>query len=347
MLFNNDKRVVVNILTKVLDNASNGRYLKEYDLFRKNSYNIEKSYAKFAKRTIIFTLILNELKKDGFFSNIAVEHDVDKMSLGYARKILTILYDYKLVLNDGYMKLDDIIIMLDNREINAVERYFVKYNRERRKTVSKVLYYMNYYDGRANNWLQFIDIQYNINQNETRIKSDKELDELIENHHENINIRITSAGIAYLFFVVYSYEYFACKSSNLAPREYLSNNGSLPPLLCVIPSKRDILEKNVDELLCVKILKFVSNEAIKCIEKMQKDKNGNEKTIPFRKGIHDKYIEHGERIINSHVGFIDNYIECIKQMYYEDLRVDVVFWEKFENLKSELSKMKKEYQKWR
>lgn len=347
MLFNNDKRVIVNILTNVLDNAANKNYLNIYDAFRKNIYDIENSYAKFAKRTIAFRLVLNELRKDGFFSNIAVEHEEkDKTSLGYARKILTILYEHKQTYDDGYMRFDEIIVKLDNREVNAVDRYFIRYNSKKREVISKVLFYMNYYDGRTNNWLQFIDIQYNINQNQTRIKTYSELSRLIDNNHDNINIRITSAGIAYLFYVVYSYEYFACKSINIAPKECLTKDGNLPPLLCAIPNKEEILTKP-ENVLCIKILKFVSNEAAKCIERMKEDKKKNEKTIPFRKKAQDRYMEHSDRIINSHIGFIDNYLQCIKQLYRRELRNNRVFWERFQLFEREIEKIRGVYFKWK
>lgn len=244
MLFNNDKRVIVNILTKVLENASNRYYLEVYDYFRKNPDKIDNSHAKFAKRIIIFRLILNELRKDGFFTNIAAEREESETtSLGYARKILTILYEHKLLHVDGYMKFDDIVIKLEDRGKTAVDRYFVEYNQKRRNVISKVLFYMNYYDGRANNWLQFIDIQYNIPQKLTRVKDHEELSELINENHEDINIRITSAGIAYLFFVVYSFEYFSCKSFKTAPKTCVFNDGNIPPLLCVIPKKMRSLER--------------------------------------------------------------------------------------------------------
>lgn len=347
MLFNHDKRVIVNILAKVLENDSNRKYLQSYDYFWKNEDNIEKSHAKFAKRIIIFRLVLNELRKDGFFINVAVARDVnERTSLGYARKILTILYEYKLLFEDGYMKLDDVITKLDANERNAIERYYVKYNKKKRSRISKVLYYMNYYDGRANNWLQFIDIQYNFPQKETRIKTARELCELIDKNHEHIFLRITSAGMAYLFFVVYSFEYFSCKSYKVAPKNYIYGDGSLPPLLCVIPTKEDIMTKSVDDILCVKIAEFVSKEAVECIKKMKEDQEiheNREKSIPFRKGLHDRYIEHWNRIINSHYGFINNYINCIKEIYKSELRNNNDFWEKYQNLEDRLEQIKKEY----
>lgn len=345
MLFNNDKRVIINILAKVLADETNSCYLETYDFYRKNENMIDNRLAKFAKRVIIFRLVLNELRKDGFFSSIAAEREENrKNSLGYARKILTILYEHKLYFQDGYMKLDDIIIKLDNKERDAVNRYFNgEQDQKRRSIISKVLFYMNYYDGRADNWLQFIDIQYNFSQSETHIKTFEELKELVDKKHECINIRITSAGVAYLFFVVYSFEFFSCKSSKNAPVECTLNDGSVPPLLCVIPKKEELLEERVENLLCIKILNFVSKEAINCIKKINNDKKKGTKTIPFRKGLNDKYKEHSNRIINAHVGFIDNYIQCIKELYKSELRENPILWANYQNLIDELEQIKDRY----
>lgn len=346
MLFNNDKRVIVNILTKVLENASNKQYLKEYDYFSKNPDQMDARLMRFAKRIIIFRLILNELRKDGFFTNIATEkEETRETSLGYARKILTILYEHKWEYDDGYMKFDDIIVRLDTKENRAIDRYFLKHNQERRSVISKVLYYMNYYDGRKDNWLQFIDIQYNFSQSQTNISKYAELEKLIDENHEHINIKITNAGMAYLFFVVYSFEFFSCKSSKFAPKDCVLVDGNIPPVLCVLPKKKEIMEKKVEDLLCVKIMEFVSKEAVKCIKKMNADRKTGEKTIPFKKGLNDAYIEHGNRIINSHVGFIDNYLQCIKEFYKLELRYAPDFWEKYQKLESKMEQIKGEYKK--
>lgn len=348
MLFNNDKRVIVNILEKVLENESNKSYLKKYDFFKDEKISMDKSLARFAKRVIIYRLVLNELLRDGFFSNIATKREEDKrVSLNYARKVLTILYEHKLDYDDGYMKFDDIIIKVSNNECDAVDKFFIKGNRQQRKNISKVLFYMNYYDGRAENWLQFIDIQYNLQQSLTRIKTYEELQILLEEHHDDINIRITSAGVAYLYFVVYSFEFFSCKSFRNAPRDCISNDGNIPPLLCTIPSKEDILNKETEQILCVKIIDFISKEAVNCIKKIKTEKENGKKTIPFRKNAAERYIEHSNRIINSHVGYIDNFIQCIKSLYRIELENDGKFWEKYQRLEDKLEQIKGGYLKYK
>lgn len=316
MLFNYNKRVIVRFLTKILSNILNQKYLLIYDNFKKNEMNIDSRIARFANRMIIFRLILNELRRDKFLNHItAVKNNNEKTSLGYARKIFTILYEFRLQNNEEYMNFNDIISQLFNNHYNYYDENCI----ETREIIAEVLYYMNYYDGRNDNWLQFIDIQYNISQ-KTKIKIEdyKDLRKLIDEHNQNINIKITSAGIAYLYFVVYSFEFFSCKSINSKMKYKLYGNNDLPPLLCVIPSKDDIKNKKIEDLDCIKIMKIVSTEALDCINVMNHDSN----SIPFKEKVTDTPILHKNRIINSHRGFIDNFIYCLRAIYQDEITKD-------------------------
>lgn len=342
MLFNNNKRVVVNILTNVLENPANSSYLRVYDYFRKNEGNINLSYAQFAKRIIIFRLVLNELREEHFFKNIIAQREENEpTSLGYARKILSILYEYKLQNETGYMPFSNIIMELDSNSNNAIERYFIPYDQKKRMKIAKVLYYMNYYDGRTDNWLQFIDIQYNISQKNVRIEGYSQLEKLIDESYQNIGIKITNAGIAYLYFVICSFEFFSCKSYSVAQNKREFKDGNLPPLLCVIPSVSDIKNKKCEELECIKIIDFVSSETIRCIYAMKTD----HKNIPFRKNLDDKFISHTNRIVYSHIGFINNYIQCMRELYKDEMRNDTLFVEKFERIELKLEKIREVYKK--
>lgn len=341
MLFNNDKRVIINILTKVLNKSVNQGYIRAYDFFRENRKHINPSYARFAKRIIIFRLVLNELRNDDFFKHImAQKNNNEKTSLGYARKILTILYDYRLQNDDVYMNFEDIIRKLYSHKSNPVKKYFDGENDEKRLDIAQVLYYMNYYDGRSDNWLQFIDIQYNMsNQNSVRVKDYEELSTIIDNNYNEINIRITKAGMAYLFYVVYTFEFFSCKSKNAKNKIREFGSSDIPPILCAIPQVKEIKCKNVDELLCIKIMKIIFDEVSGCIEVMENDENN----IMFKERNDTSPIYHRNRIINSHTGFIDNYIYCMREIYKEELGTDEYFRDKFEELTSSMEKIRDKY----
>lgn len=341
MLFNNNKRVIVRFLAQILARSVNKEYLVQYDFYKKNEGKITPSYSRFAARIIIFRLVLNELRNDGFFKHIIVQKNNDeRRSLGYARKILSILYDYKLQNADSYMEFSDVIKRLYSAIGNAEELYFNSNNNNKRIIIAQVLFYMNYYDGRTDNWLQFVDIQYNIPQEaRIRIKKYENLKEIIDNNYQNIKIKITSAGIAYLYFVVYSFEYFACKSifSDKKKREY--GISDLPPLLCTIPNQDDILYKDHNELTCIKILRLVSNEVFMCIETMNED----EDNIGFRRNLADPYISHKSRIINSQSGFIDNFIQCMKEVHATNISHDETFEKRFNKLVIKIEGIRDKY----
>lgn len=342
MLFNNNKRAIIKFLSQVLSKPVNQKYLNIYDYFRKNKAGITPSYARFAARVIVFRLVLNELRSDDFFRHIIVQKNNDeRASLGYARKILTILYNYRLQHDqDSYMSFFELIKQLHKSKLDSISQYFSSNNTRKRRIISQVLYYMNYYDGRTENWLQFIDIQYNlIKSNKVRIENCDELNYILEHNYKDIKIRITSAGVSYLYFVVYIFEYFACKSIQVDAKKKEFGSDDLPPFLCTIPTKNEILNTDLDKLLCVKVLKIVSDEALNCISVIAKDEN----SIPFVKNYGDTPILHKDRIIHSHMGFIDNYIYCMRKIFKDELKNDQKFREKLEQLVSKMEKIRDKY----
>ncbi len=341
MLFNYNKRVITRFISKILDRRSNYNYIIQYDSFKNNKYNISNDYSKFAARIIIFRLILNELRHDEFFSHIVVQKNNDESSsLGYARKILSILHDYNLENNDSYMPFNEIIEKLYYATNNPLERYFDINNEDKRLIIAQVLFYMNYYDTRSDNWLQFIDIQYNIsNTDRVKVKDYEKLLELIDEKHDDISIRITSAGMAYLYFVVYSFEYFACKSIYIEKKIKDFGSDDLPPLFCAIPTIDEIKEKKYSDLICMKIIRVVSNEAFSCINTM----NGEENSIGFRRYKENKFIYHKDRIINSHVGYIRSFVYILKDIYKSEIKYDFLLRKNVEKIAVKIEEIANQY----
>ncbi len=349
MLFNYNKRIIIKFLAKILTSSVNQAAISKYDMFWKNEYNLPMSLNKFAARSIIYRLVLNALRKDGFFENIIVQKDnkeednTDFTGSGYARKILTILHERTVKSNEkSYVPLKDLIVELFPNTHSAVKKFLDGNNSVNLDRIAKVLYYMNYYDGRNSNWLQFIDIQYaNMDKSTVNIDSPKELKTLIKNNFEDINIKITNAGKAYLFFVVYYFEYFSCKSIGFAVHKELFGEKDMPPLLCTIPSLEEIEKNKADDLTCIKILRVVSHEALTCISNMDNDVNN--KKILFRYKCNSIKLEHKERIINSHIGYIDNFINCIEHLYRKEGQLP----EKVFALIKEIVSIREEYKDFR
>lgn len=346
MLFNYNKRIVIRFLARILLATINEPAIQKYEHYWKNCEELKPSLNKFAARSIIYRLILNELRKDGFFINIVAQKADSKPeynSLGCARKILSILYDHYINSQNNadsrYMSLIDLISNLYSEVRDPIKLLFDKMNEKRLDLVSKVLFHMNYYDGRKDNWLQLIDIQYNLNDNKKIIISDSnQLKNYIKKNPENIKVRITHAGMAYLYFVVYHFEFFSCKSTDWHSKPDVIKKDT-PPLLCVIPLEKEIMEKELSSLQCIKIINLVLEDSLECIS----EQNNTQNPIPFHYKPEDPYITHQQRIVNSHRGYLDNFIECIKLLYKAKAENDKKFDEKLKELISEITAIRNKY----
>lgn len=350
MLFNYNKRLVIRFLVDIVTNPVNKNYVKKYKYFWEECDKLKPSLNKFAARSIIYRLILNSLRKDGLFIYIIEQSSSTQNgsnefnSLGCARKILSVLYEHHLRsahnAESAYMDLSSLISRIFTSKGNSMELLLEGGNRERLDAVSQVLYHMNYYDGRKENWLQFIDIQYNITDEDNVIINDyPKLKECIQHNYQNIKIRITNAGIAYMFYVVNSFEFFACKSINKKPCTVYFGTADIPPLLCSIPSEDEIKGKEISTLACVKSISVVSTEALSCIQRLNKSDN----PIPFQAKLNGNYRSHQERIVNAHKGFIDNFVECLILLYKDKCSNDKVFKGKFEELHKQIIELRNQY----
>lgn len=350
MLFNYNKRLVILFLLDVIVFSMNEVYIKKYLHYWNECDLLKPSLNKFAARSIIFRLVLNSLRRDGFFVHIieqsgAAERDDCAFSgTGCARKILTVLYEHYL-LNPNtveltYMELDKLISQLYISDGNPLERLLDGTNNEKLDMIAQVLFYMNYYDGRRDNWLQFIDIQYNhVSDKNIIMKDYATLKEYIRNNYKDIKIRITNAGIAYMYYVVSSFEFFACKSITKIHHNAYFGKLDIPPLLCSVPTEDEIRNNDISTLTCIKTITVVTKEALQCIERLNKSTN----PISFRVKINGAPKSHQERIVNAHRGFIDNFMECLEHLYQKQCLEDRKFERKFKALRREIERMRNQY----
>ena len=163
---------------------------------------------------------------------------------------------------------------------------------------------MNYYNSRKKEWLQFVDVQYNVN-NENMVfyvKDATDLEEMIYDHHSEIGIKITPAGKAYLDYFVQSFEYFACRK-----------NGQIPPLLTLIPEENELFDYDEINLECLNAIDNVFIDTNKCINQMREIAD-NERIV-YRRTINALPKKHDDRIIDSHIGYINNFQQCVKKKY--------------------------------
>lgn len=234
LLFNDDKRAIIRLLEKAICYIEPGRVsdettlmaLEEFDRYSSEYGPWSPQLARFAARSIVMRLLYDALKRDGFFQNIVTpERKLSEVAqedsyteesdrLGLSRKILTILNNYSLTVEHAdqqYMPFDDIIPALFGYGKHYINDFLN--NVGLRQTVTKILFYMNYYNTQQDNWLHFIDIQCNLGDENglLRIGSEDELLKLLIKNHKFVGIRIMPAGKAYLHYVVHSFEYFSCR----------------------------------------------------------------------------------------------------------------------------------------
>lgn len=145
-------------------------------------------------------------------------------------------------------------------------------------------------------------IQYNLPSGSKNVSDAAELDKLLCEHASETGLRIMEAGIGYLKYIVQSFEYFSCRYE----KEYL------PPLLCLTPTKTELDSKSVTQFECYKVIIKVQKEAYKCMDYMKKNGSAG---FPFRKRETEKGILHIDRIINSHTGYISNFMDFVNEYY--------------------------------
>lgn len=350
MLLNYNKRLVVQFLLYVIVFSINEKFIQKYLYFWNQCEQLKPSLNKFAARSIIFRLILNALRKDDFFINIIEQsgtsnsEDCFSSGTGCARKILTFLYQQYLLdpntVEHTYLELEQLVSQVYIADSDPMACLLDESNSKKLDMFAQILFYMNYYDGRHENWLHFIDIQYNHTDNNNIIMKDhSSLKEYIRNNYQDIRIRITTAGIAYMYYVVCSFEFFSCKSiTKKHHSEYFGKN-DIPPLLCSIPSEDEIRNIDISKLTCIKTITVVLKEALECIEGL----NNSTNPVPFQLKQNATPKSHQQRIVNAHRGFIDNFTECLEHLYRKQCMEDAEFAYKFQKLRGEIEKLRNQY----
>lgn len=307
-LFNDNLRLITDFIGMLIEKKSNKIYVEKYiELWKENT-----SVSRFAARSIIRGLIYQELSEhDNLFHHLKLYTQVERKikdkndndyGLSYVRKILTILYNK----NDD-VTLGEIIGTLCSIDTN-VQKYWNETLPDKTKmNIAEILYYMNSYNRRDNDWIQFIDMQIVGMDNTTIISDEKSLKNLIDNKLESISLRIMPAGESYLRYMVASFEYFSF-------RFYKNHENKYRPIFTVIPSLKELGEisnlKKAEQLPCYKIMNYVKDNAINCIKNINK-------TGDIELYINNNHLgkRHAQRIVEQHQGFIDNFINYLRGKY--------------------------------
>ena len=301
-LFNDNKRLIIDFVGSMVELPSNANNIKIY----KKLWDEDTSQSRFAARSIIRGMILNELKeekRDKLFEHLKTYSGQNgNNGIGDARKILTILYNNIQKGNANEMSLTTVFSELF-RSPNAEKAWKEEIKTEGRKSISEILFYMNSYNRRKDDWIQFIDIQFKKNNCNIIIENPDQLEQLLNQNLDNFTIHLMPAGKAYLMYIVASFEFFSVR--------YVKKYS---PLFTLIPTPQEIMRYHYKELQCYKTIECVTRYAKKCIYILR---NRREDTIKLYINNSDEGKKHAKRIIDSHKSYIDLFVKYIKNKYCE------------------------------
>ena len=202
---------------------------------------------------------------------------------------------------------------------------------QKRKTISEILFFMNSYNNRENDGIQFVEIQYRNegkdSEHNIEAGSPDELENIITNNMKNYTIRLMPAGRIYLERIVASFEFFSFRYC----KQYT-------PLFALIPTVEEIKTAKTEELPCYKTICVVTKYASQCMEKLM---NG-EDSIRINT-VNGEGVLHSTRIRNQHKSYIQNFILYITKKYIDNnSTIDDRYKEKYrcliEKIRVELGK---------
>ncbi|MBE7065562.1 MAG: hypothetical protein E7384_07125 [Ruminococcaceae bacterium] len=307
LLFNNNKRLILDFLLSTLCDVGNADIIEYAEGYLTNE-NLPYNMQKYAYRSIIWRLVLDKLLDDELFKNFHSQFDgFEKYSaLDYMRKILIILSNYALEHEYGYVSLTDLLKKLYPDKDNVSNWLCSTGCINERQKICHLLYFMNYYCRRDNNWFQFIDIQCNTEiLNAIHIDSPSIFVELLEKGFStnDFKIQITTSGKAYLGYVVQTFEFIS---------SVYKNN---PPLLSVIPTEEEVMLCNrIENMDCYRIIKGVVEKSITICKEINESFKTNHE-ISYYKDLDKKPVSYANAIAESHTGYIDNFCNCLNKLY--------------------------------
>lgn len=328
-LFNNNKRLIIDFIGSMVELPKNEKNIQMY----RSLWNENTSQSRFAARSIIRGMILNELeeKPDKLFEHLKTYSTRNNNNgMGDARKILTILYNNIHKGNENEMPLATVLSELfhkaDIQKVWNDER-----NASKRKSISEILFFMNSYNRRENDWIQFIDLQFKMSDCDIVVEDADMLEQILSKNMKNCTIHLMPAGRAYLIYIVASFEFFSLR--------YVPNYA---PLFTLIPTPQEIVQCPIKSLPCYKKIESVIRYAGKCIELLQE----KEDTIKLFIGNSTNGKYHYTRIINQHKAYIDAFAKYISDKYCSSDTIDEYAKDKYRFLCREITLQRDRYNKY-
>lgn len=309
-LFNFNKRLIIDFIGEMLENPI---YLETITMFEKYWNEFSKHGASiFAARSIFKEMTIKKLSyADNLFDYFLLKKrphmELEKRN-DYSRQILTILYNKYKTEDNAIVSLDEILYaMRINQETLGTRDYNNALN-----DLATILFHMNSYNRRNNDWIQFIDIQFhNENKKSVFISEKNELLQLMkeEKNLGSFELVIMDAGIIFLQNIITSIEFFSVR--------FCDNK---LPFFAMLPEANDLNLLPTKDLELSKSIEKIYNKAK---EKINFIKSNNLNEIKMYTSKDDrKGINYIEQLINTHTYYIDLIVKYITDKYYNKTEVD-------------------------
>lgn len=306
-LFNNDYRIATMTLIKMC--IENKSLLNEYI----ELYNCRIQRAKYGGRGIIYRLILDRFKERNYFKKIGLVDFKDRSNkkVSLNRLILTYLNnttDVKATGDSKAISLKEIFKSFKNfKTKDVVECIWEMYNLITTEEWNPLIMFASSSDVSKDGL--FLERK--------RYKEFLDEDEIEDIEGKYSFFRITCAGRVYLTNICTHFEFFACrifgkKRPPLFSKKVFATRNGEPVFKTII----DAVYEEV-KLCCESLVEFESADGI--CSKIDNDLN--------YKNEHGSYQYHGERIIFSHISYIDIYrcyllAEQPKEMYETGMELE-------------------------
>lgn len=308
-LFNNDYRIAT--ITLVGMCSENSSFLKEY--IRLMRCGIKGS--KYGGRGIIYRLILNKFKELKYFKKIGIVNfeDRNNKKVSINRLILTYLNnttDVKATGDSRAISLKEILKSFkDFKTKEIINCLWEMYNLIETEQWNPLITFVSSNDVSKDG----------LYKERKQYKESLNQDDILYSDEKYSFFRITCAGRIYLANICTHFEFFACRiyGSKMAPL-----------------FSREIFKIKNGEPLCKEIINSVFYEVELCCESLQEFESNNSPYSKISSNFNFKnesgvFQYHGERLIFSHISYIDTYRCYLLEKEKKQKKIDLEELSKF------------------
>ena len=299
-LFNYNKRLIIDFFGIIVENLKNWEQYPYAEMLGvyKRLWKQDTKHSRCGARSVIKGIVLNKLKySDNLFVHLKMSKNLNpddgEIGLDISRRFLTTLYNLMEENARNDISLSILLCsMYRTEDISLLWK-----DRNFRKTISEMIYYMNSNNRRTNDWIQFIDVQITGQIETIAIDTVEKLENIIGQNMDHIYITLMPAGIVYLKHIMMSWEYFAV----LYTKNY-------EPLYSLVPNQDEILKStNIEQLKCCRMIRLVKAAANRYISNIQdtnlvlRNNTDSQQTFP-------------SQLIVAHTLYLDNYVNYINSL---------------------------------